>query len=158
MFHFTLSHTRMRALTHSVMRRADVYILARRRNGQLIFRSIDTDVSGQKGIGTALGVLGRLFIVNHVMPEVIDRLLHRRSERVKVTRIDDNFNVWLALNFLTQRCRRPVVLLPDHDESRNRWIDFIPTVGVVGDESRNLCIMTCWKSSVDRKEGGNGPL
>jgi hypothetical protein len=66
---------------------------------------------GHEGVSALLGVLRRLFVVNQVMPENVERLFRRHVEDVGSAVIDDDLEIGLACDRLTLRGWCPVVFL-----------------------------------------------
>jgi hypothetical protein len=105
---------------------------------------------GHEGITALLGVLRRLFVIDHVMPEIVDRLSEVQREGMSIAGIDDDLEIGLAGDRLTFRGRCPVVLLADHDENGNRGIDAVVAEGIVRDdtcdvgvEARGVLLVDC---------------
>ena len=87
-----------------------------------------------------LRVLRRLFIVDEVMPEKVDRFLRGHVEDMGSARKDDDLEISLAGHGLTFRGRCPVVFLANQDESANRWVDAVVAERIVGDDPRDPAI------------------
>jgi len=81
-----------------------------------------------------LRVLRRLFIVDKVMPEIVERLFRGHVEDMGSAGIDDDLEIGLTGDGLTLRGRCPVVFLANQDESANRWVDAVVTERIVGDD------------------------
>src|SRR4029079_10656460 len=89
---------------------------------------------GHEGVSTLLRVLRCLFIVNEVMPEIVERLFRGHVEDMGSAGIYDDLEIGFTVNCLTVRGWCPVVFLANQDESANRWIDAVVAERIVGDD------------------------
>jgi hypothetical protein len=88
---------------------------------------------GDEGVSTLLRVLRRLFIVDEVMPEIVDWLFRGHVEDMGSAGIDDNLEIGFS-DRLTVRSWCPVVFLANQDENANRWVDAVVAERIVGDD------------------------
>jgi len=89
---------------------------------------------GDEGVSTLLRVLRRLFIVDEVMPEIVDWLFRGHVEDMGSAGIDDDLEIGFTGDRLTVRSWCPVVFLANQDESANRWVDAVVAERIVGDD------------------------
>ena len=89
---------------------------------------------GDEGVSTLLRVLRRLFIVDEVMPKIVDWLFRGHVEHVGSAGIHDDLEVGFTGDRLTLCGWCPVVFLAYQDQSANRWIDAVVAERIVGDD------------------------
>ena len=89
---------------------------------------------GDEGVSTLLRVLRRLFIVDQVMPENVERLFRGHVEDMGSAGIDNDLEIGFTSDGLTVRGWCPVVFLANQDESANRWVDAVVAERIVGDD------------------------
>ena len=110
---------------------------------------------GHEGVSTLLRILRRLFIVDEVMPEIVERLFRGHVEDMGSAGIDDDFEIGFTGHRLTFRGWCPVVFLANQDESANRWVDAVVTERIVGDDPCDPAVRARSILRIDRLQRRN---